>query len=311
MTIRTVFDKPSLLMRMACVAVRLGARKNSKTRERVRDTLMSRTYPQAPKPTAALRRLCTITSEKTAEGFVTWHLEPREKASGCHVLYLHGGAYFEELILPHWWLIDHIIRETGASVTVPLYPLSPEYDHRPAFAMVDALYDRLAAKVGAERIIISGDSAGGGFSVSLAQRIVAAGKPVPGGLLLIAPWMDVTLSAPESAVIEPHDPMLAFGFARLGGEMWAGGSDLRDPAISPGFGPVEGLPPITIFQGTRDILQPDSRAFAERAQQAGIDVRYFEYEGAFHVFSVLPLLPESKDVYRKIGQIFQEHAAHS
>ena len=98
--------------------------------------------------------------------------------------------------------------------------------------------------------------------------------------------------------------MLTLGSARWGGTLWSGGLERRDPVISPGFGAVEGLPPLTIFQGTADILLPDVRRFVSRAEHAGIAVNYFEYKGAFHVFAGIPFLPESKDVYKKIRKIF-------
>lgn len=206
---------------------------------------------------------------------------------------------------PHWWSIEQIIRQTGASITVPLYPLAPEHDHRSAFAMVDALYDDLVTAVGAENIVVSGDSAGEGFTVSLAQRLVASGRPVPAALLLFAPWLDVTMADPESARIERKDPILSLGNLRMGGKMWAGKTDPKDPVISPFYGPVDGLPPMTVFQGSRDVLMPASRDFAARAKHGGIRVDYHQYEGAFHVFHTGTFLPESRDVYARIGEMFR------
>ena len=213
--------------------------------------------------------------------------------------------YVLQLMKPHWWSIEQIIRRTGTSVSVPLYPLAPEHDHRSAFAMVEALYDDLVTEVGAENIVVSGDSAGGGFSVSLAQRLVASGRPVPAALLLFAPWLDVTMAHPECAPIEPEDPILSLENLRMGGEMWAGKTDPRDPVISPFYGSVDGLPPMTVFQGSRDVLMPASRDFAARAKQTGIEVDYHQYEGAFHVFHTATFLPESRDVYTRIGDKFR------
>lgn len=299
-----IYDRPSLLMRLTVLGVRLAFRKNAKSVDDQRREIPSRTYPEAAGPTARLRALCEITQERDAGGFLVYRLVPRRNASDRHVLYIHGGAYFLQMMKPQWWLVEHVIRQTGASVTVPIYPLAPEHDHRAAFAMVDAIYDALVASVGAERLIVSGDSAGGGFAVSLAQRLVTAGRPVPSALLLFAPWLDVTMANPDSRRIEPADPMLTLGNLRMGGAMWAGAADPADPAISPVYGPVEGLPPMTVFQGTADVLMPDARDFAARAKQAGIAVNYFAYEGAFHVFATAPFLPESKDAYRRIGRIF-------
>lgn len=302
------FARPSLMMRLtargASVASRVFRAFNPSA-EKLRQRLLARRYPVAPRPTASLRRLCTIREETGTDGFPVFHLTPRRNAGPTHVLYIHGGAYFLQLMTIHWWIVEQIIRQTGASVIVPVYPLAPEHDHRAAVAMIDTLYDDLVTRVGARNVVLSGDSAGGNFSVSLAQRLVASGRPLPAALLLFAPWLDVTMADPECLRVEREDPVLSIDYARMGGEIWAGTANPKDPLVSPFYGPVEGLPPMTVFQGSRDIVMPAARDFAARARQAEIKVDYHQYEGAIHVFNALAFLPESKDVYARIGEMFR------
>lgn len=295
---------PSLAMRLTAWGAGLLFRQLTQSVELQRRLLLARREPVAPEPTASLRRLCTISAEIGPDGFRTIHLNRRRDAGAIHVLYLHGGAYVLQLLTAHWWIVEQIIRRTGARFTVPIYALAPEHDRRAAFAMVDRLYDNLVTRAGAANVVLCGDSAGGGFAVSLAQRLVAGGQPLPAALLLFAPWVDVTMADPECVRVERDDPILSVANLRMSGAMWAGETDVKDPAISPFYGPVEDLPPMTIFQGDRDVLMPTSRDFARRAMQAGVRVDYHQYKGAFHVFNSAVFLPESKHVYARIDQMF-------
>ncbi len=248
---------PSLAMRLTAWGAGLLFRQLTQSVERQHRLLLARREPVAPEPTASLRRLCTISAEIVPDGFRTIHLNRRRDAGAIHVLYLHGGAYVLQLLTAHWWIVEQIIRRTGAR-----------------------------------------------FTVSLAQRLVAGGQPLPAALLLFAPWVDVTMADPECVRVERDDPILSVANLRMSGAMWAGESDVKDPAISPFYGPVEDLPPMTIFQGDRDVLMPTSRDFARRAMQAGVRVDYRQYKGAFHVFNSAVFLPESKHVYARIDQMF-------
>ncbi|WP_159346709.1 alpha/beta hydrolase fold domain-containing protein [Roseomonas harenae] len=218
---------------------------------------------------------------------------PREGGSRHHILYLHGGAYAFSLADLHWRVIEGMIARTGASVTIPIYPLAPVHTWRDAFAMVRPLHAALAARHGAENLTVMGDSAGGGMALALAQQLRDAGEKLPARLVMFSPWLDVTMRDPGALAIDPRDPFLAVAPARLAGEWYAGDLPLDDPRISPVFGSLAGLPPMAVFTGTRDMLHADACRLRAKAAEEGAQLVFHEGAGMIHVWMMMPI-PEAR-----------------
>lgn len=107
-------------------------------------------------PSRKMQALCAI-GESDLNGHRLFTATPKGGGSGAHILYLHGGGYVLDLDAVHWNLIAGLIERTGASVSVPIYPLAPEYRWRDGFAMVRRIFDDLARQYGAEQITVMGD----------------------------------------------------------------------------------------------------------------------------------------------------------
>ncbi len=237
------------------------------------------------------RRL-RITEESFA-GRPVITVAPKGTPSRHHILYLHGGAYVFDLLDVHWRGIEGLIARTGATVTIPLYPLAPRHCWADAFAMLRPLHADLAARHGARNITVAGDSAGGGLTLALTQQLRDAGEPMPARLVLFSPWLDIATDDPGVLAIEPRDPMLATPAAQMAARWWARDLALDDPRVSPLYGSLAGLPPMAVFTGTRDMLNPDSRRLRDKAAGEGADLRFHEYDGLFHVWMCLPI-PEAR-----------------
>jgi len=223
------------------------------------------------------------------------HLDPKEGATGTHLVYLHGGCYTYPILDRHWTMLATLVRDAGVTVTVPLYGLAPEHEMHEAYALLDAT----VAEIRTDRLFLGGDSAGGGLALGQAMRMRDAGGVQPAGVMLVAPWLDVTLGNPEIAAVLPRERMLALPGLRAAGEWWSRG-DVRSPLASPGLGDVTGLPPVHLVQGGRDILLPDAVALAERIRAAGGTVDLDLVAEGFHVFPAVPALPEAK---RSLGRM--------
>ncbi|QYJ02727.1 alpha/beta hydrolase [Nocardioides panacisoli] len=205
------------------------------------------------------------------------------------VVYLHGGAFYAEIVTQHWQLVADLARELDAVVRVPIYGLAP--DHHAAEAH-DLVADLLAEADRAGRAsYLIGDSAGGNLALVGAQR--ARGR-VTGlrGVTVMAPWLDLTMSNPEIDALEPHDPWLARAALHHVAEVWADGTSLTDPTISPLRGTFEALPPVDVWIGTRDISLPDARLLRAAIAEHG-PVTYHEEPDALHVHPLLPV-PEGR-----------------
>ncbi len=211
------------------------------------------------------------------------------RTQGPHILYFHGGAYVMQLIAPQWSIIGGLVGRTGGTATVALYPLAPEHDWRQGLAAADTAFDELAEKVGASNIVVAGDSAGGGLTLALALKRRDEGKSLPAGLVLFSPWLDITVSGSDQPELEKRDPSLNIPMLRRAGELWARDTDRATPYLSPLFGDPQGLPPMLVFGGTRDVLYSDARRFAAKASQARLET----YPEMFHVWMAAPI-PEAE-----------------
>lgn len=263
-----------------------------------------RVYPaDAPVPARLERRYEVDRSE--TDGMSTITLAPCERPSALRLIYLHGGAYVNPLVGPHWAIIDQLLHRTGATITVPSYPLAPEYAAAEAFPKLRALIDELQADDSA--VSIAGDSAGAGLALSLAIQLRNAGARRPASLVLFSPWLDVTMSNPAIAALEARDPMLSRSQLEVAGRQWAADLSTRDPRISPIYDTLEDLPPTYLYQGGQDLLLPDAKRFTAKARQAGSHVELRLYPDAFHVFVGAPFTPEARRALTHAAFVLTRH----
>lgn len=203
------------------------------------------------------------------------------------VVYLHGGGYSVGSPRTQGVIPAHLARASGATVYVPDYRLAPEDPH-PA-GLEDALgsYAWLLDR-GADpgRVALAGDSAGGGLALATALAAREADLPLPGALVLISPWVDLTLSGESVAAEGAGDAMLTRSWLAHCAEIYLTGRPADDPACSPLFADLTGLPPILIQVGTEEILLSDAERLADRAEAAGVDARLSVYEGLGHAFQL-------------------------
>ena len=111
--------------------------------------------------------------------------------------------------------------------------------------------------------------------------------PSPPALVLLSPWLDVTMTDPAQIELEKVDPLLVRAGPKAAGRWYAGAMSTTDPRVSPLYGEIAGLPPILMFCGTHDILLTDARRLAARAAAEGGDVEYHEEPGLMHVYPLL------------------------
>jgi len=240
------------------------------------------------KPSWRMRRRHLVT-EQTISGRTVYQVAPRSAASKEHIYYLHGGAYYNGFIPPHWLFIDDIVTKTKCTVTAPDFPLAPDATVDDIFAIVFPLYEKLLAEHGAANLTIMGDSSGGGMALALAQKARNAGVPQPKNLVLLSPWLDVTMTNPDIKDSNKKDPFIGLHACVSAGERYAKNYDPKRPDISPIYGTLDKLGPITLFVGTHDIMLPDCRKLKAKAEKAAISYSHIEYLDMIHVWMLLSL----------------------
>ena len=219
------------------------------------------------------------------------------------ILYLHGGGYVIGSCNTHRPLASHLAARTGLSVLVVDYRLGPE-DPYPA-ALDDALtaYEWLL-EAGLEhgRIVIAGDSAGGGLTLATLLALRDNGSRMAGLGVAISPWTDLTLSGATMDAPEIHDPMVTRAGLQRMADWYVDSADPTDPLVSPLFGDLTGLPPLLIHVGEVEALRDDAVRFAERAKAAGVDVTIEVWPEMIHVWHAFgPSVPESEAAVTRIA----------
>jgi acetyl esterase/lipase len=231
--------------------------------------------------------------EETSAGMPVFELQPRVEQPTHRVVYLHGGSYTFQLAWPHWSFLSHLVREAPAHVTLPIYPLAPETSASHTVAVATDLTEQVIDLSGPSPVTLMGDSAGGGMALAVALQLKLRGKQ-PAAIVLNAPWLDVTMSDPRLAELDPADSLLSINGLAYAGRCYAGELDVTDPRVSPLLGPLDGLAPIDVFTGTHDVLNADAHRLVERATAAGTTVRLHEAPGMPHVYPLLAVIPEGR-----------------
>ncbi|OBG97369.1 hypothetical protein A5697_18960 [Mycobacterium sp. E3251] len=213
---------------------------------------------------------------------------------GPSVVYVHGGAYVNQIAPAHWKLVCAIADATRRPVHVPLYGLAPQHHADEAIDFVGQVIGR-AAHDGPT--YVAGDSSGAGLALAATQATISAGATQPLGLTLISPWLDIALTNPVIPTLAKRDPWLAVPGLRECGRVWAGHLPADDYRVSPIFGGLHNLPPIDLYVGDRDIFVADCRRLRDSIGTGRI--AYHEQPGAIHVYPLLPV-PEAKPARRAL-----------
>jgi len=216
------------------------------------------------------------------------------------VLYIHGGAYVNNFTLYHWKAMAEWAERTGCGIVAPNYPMLFRYTVKDAFPLMLELYRRMQERYGASRIIVMGDSAGGGFSLALAQQtVVLDSLEVPGRLILISPWVDVVGG---DDALQKYDSFLNLKVLRVVGADWAADWNVHAPRVSPLYGDMQGLPPTDLYAGTWEVLYTDVMNTYEKMKQAGVDARMHVKKKMGHVYPIWPC-PEGSAARKEIAGI--------
>jgi acetyl esterase/lipase len=205
------------------------------------------------------------------------------------VVYLHGGAWVNEIASQHWQLAAQIAAEARVQVIVPIYPLLP---FTTAAEVVPTVAELVAERMAPDHsICLAGDSAGGQMALSAALILRDEHRLVLPQTVLISPVLDVSLTNPLISTV--RDPWLTRAGLLEFAKRWCGDLPMTDPMLSPLKADLTGLGPLTVFSGTRDILNPDVRLLVEKAGAAGVDIDYHEQPGLVHVYPLTPT-PEGR-----------------
>ncbi len=256
----------------------------------------------AAKPTSELYNKYNISSE-VVNGQNIWTISP-QNAINKYFFFIHGGAYVTNYSGWHWEFFGKLIERTGRSIVTPDYPLTPEHQFQEITDMVYATLVHLINQVGASNVILIGDSAGGGMALALSQKLRDEKGEQPSQIILLSPWLDVTMSNPEIEEVDKYDPILSISRSIECGKAYAGNADRTNYLVSPIFGNFKNLAPIVVFTGTHDTLFPDCKKLNQIAKEESIELTYCEYKDMLHVWLMLPI-PEADEALDELVNLLR------
>ena len=236
---------------------------------------------------------------------------PKSRADHV-ILYLHGGGYVLGSPLSHRPLTVLLAEAAEATVLSLDYSLAPEGVYPAAVEDAVNAYQWLVKEKGIApgKIAVSGDSAGGGLAAAtlMLLRDRELGEPAAG--MLISPWADLTCSSKSMTSRADIDPWLEQSTLKEMADAYLGGKGAESHLASPVFGSLEGLPPLLIQVGTREILHDDSLRMAGKAAEAHLDVTLEIWDGMIHVWHFFaPMLEEGREAIDNMGAFYKAKTA--
>ncbi|AHH21166.1 alpha/beta hydrolase family protein [Nocardia nova SH22a] len=222
------------------------------------------------------------------------------------LLYLHGGGYTIGSPVTHRSLAGFLARDIGCPVYVPDYRLAPEHPYPAALDDAEAAFlELVSAGTAAGQIAIAGDSAGGGLSFALAQRLRDRHGLRPAALGLIAPWVD-----PNEIPARTRDLVINSPWSRLCAAAYLGDGDPLDPGYAPLLGDLRGLPDTYVQVDAGELLHDQCTRLVDALRAAEVPVRFSVTRGLWHVAQlqaglVEPAAAAARELAEFLGESLQ------
>lgn len=254
-----------------------------------------------------MKQQCNIETKEFMSRKIFIISQKNKEKSEKVILYFHGGAYVAEATKEHWDFLQKLAIDTNTTIIMPDYPLTPKYNYKDVFNMVEPLYKEIISKVNKKNLIMMGDSAGGGIALALAEKISTNNIDLPSKTILISPWLDVTMSNNKIEEVQKNDKELSKEKLILAGiSYYRDDEGKKDYLVNPINGPLSKLENIIIYTGTYDILNPDVHVLKEKAQKEEINIQIREYEKASHIWLVNNLNKDDELAKKAYGELIED-----
>lgn len=224
-------------------------------------------------------------------GTEVFHFGDR-KSSDKTIIFIHGGAYVNEINYQHYLYCYLLSKKLNAYVMAPVYPLAPKHSCLETFDLMKDLYKKYSN----DNIILMGDSAGGGFVLSFCQYINTINLRPPDNIIVFSPWVDISMSNEYDS---KSDPILGDVGLRQIGKSWAGDLNTKDYRVSPLYGDNSNFPKTLIFAGENEIFYKDILKYVDNLKKDDVDCRFITGKELFHIYPMFPI-PEARDAFKEI-----------
>lgn len=222
-------------------------------------------------------------------------LEPKRSAGPTVLLYLHGGGYVAGSPATHRLMVGSIVRRSKIRAFVPDYRLAPESAAPAQLEDALATYRRIVEVHGAEKVVLAGDSAGGGLAVLVCCAARDEGLDLPRRLALLSPWADLSgPSADQERERGRSDIVMSADQIRTVAHLVEGDAVGSMSPVSSALHHLDGLPPTLIQVGTAELIGFQGETLAAQMAEAGVDVTLERWLDMQHVFQTIFIVPERR-----------------
>lgn len=235
-----------------------------------------------------------------------WTIPGDVKNEGV-ILYLHGGAYVSCSISTHRPLVARIARASKTKALSIEYRLAPENPYPAGLNDAITAYQWLLKQgVDNKKIVIAGDSAGGGLAIATLLRLRDGQAPQPAAGICMSPWLDLECAQDSGVRLAGRDPMLSAAAGKIFAKLYAGKESIQHPYVSPYYADLKGLPPLFIQVSNSEIVLDENVNFEKKAKAAGVEIEFEIWKNMVHVWQgFAPILPEAIQAIKKMGNFIE------
>ena len=234
-------------------------------------------------------------------------VEPVSNADAARrrcLLYLHGGGYIAMSPKTHRPITSRLAVWSDTRLFALDYRLAPEHPFPAAVEDAVAAYRTLIATgISPARIVVAGDSAGGGLALALLLALRDAGERLPAAAVLFSPWTDLAATGQSIIGNAAADPLIVAPWLEPVARLYLGDTPATNPLASPVYADLTGLPPLFIQASDSEILLDDARRVAGNARRDGVRATLRIWPGLPHVWHLFaPVLPEARAALREAAE---------
>ncbi|MEX1188838.1 MAG: alpha/beta hydrolase [Bacteroidia bacterium] len=241
------------------------------------------------------------------EGLDSAWFTPKTLKSDKVILYLHGGGYAVCSWRTHRTMISYLSRVSGMKILAINYRMTPEFPFPAAVEDATRALKVLMNEFGPEKVIVGGDSAGGGLSFAAMFSLKDQGLPLPGKAFALSPWLNLNVSLLDGKGSTHDDPMLDPEAVEIWAKRYLNGADALHHWASPALGNPENFPPFLIHVGEREMLLNESVEFTQKSRDAGVKASIRIFPDMVHVFQLMhTLVPEARESIKGISEFLLE-----
>jgi acetyl esterase/lipase len=241
--------------------------------------------------------------ETDADGVPAMWIAPKRAMDDRVIFYSHGGGFISGSIYTHRKLVGHLAKAVGCRTLIYEFPYAHQAQYPAQLDTAMRAYRWLLDQdLTSNHVVMAGDSAGAILTFGVLQRVREEGLSFPAGILTMSGWMDMAQTAASYKTNRDKDLMFSRAAVAFLVSNVMGDGNRRDPLVSAVYADLKGFPPMFLQAGADEAIVDESRMLAERAKQAGVEVRLDIVPEMLHTFQMMAgRAPEADEAIRRFA----------